>query len=401
MPSIINGINLLFPKVLNWNKWKQYKNDEPFSDKVISFLNTLSSSLLKEPSSRSFPDIITFAFFCRKANLLSLKKQFSKDCLRLGRGIVFHIAPSNVPINFGYSLVTGLLSGCYNVVRVSSKEFSQVDIIIKHFEKITASNEHEEVINRIVVVRYNKDGVATDYLSSFCNVRIIWGGDETIAQIRKSALPARAFDITFADRYSFALINADELIKEPHIEKIAEDFYNDTYQFDQNACSAPHLVVWFGDINNIHAAQKAFWDAVCEKVKQSYEFQNVFAIDKLTAFYRQALAMPVHLETTPDNSLMRVHLETLPENIDVFRCAGGYFSEYIATSLDKIVPIINEKYQTLAYYGYEKAVLQEFVMKYRLSGIDRMVPIGATLDFSLTWDGYDLINTLTRECLIK
>jgi hypothetical protein len=401
MPSTIDAINLLFPKEIDWKEWKQYKNDEPFSDAVISFLNALSSSLLKDPISHSFPDIITFAFFFRKANIVSLKEQYSRDCLRLGRGIVFHIAPSNVPINFGYSLVTGLLSGCCNAVRVSSKEFSQVDIIIKHLEKIALLHEHQEVINRIAVVRYDKDSNVTDYLSSFCNVRIIWGGDETIAQIRKSVLPARSFDITFADRYSFALINADELIKEPYIEKIAEGFYNDTYLFDQNACSAPHLVVWQGKTDNVHTAQKIFWDAVYEKVKQDYEFQNVLAIDKLTAFYRQALAMPIHLETMPDNSLMRVHLETLPGNIDAFRCAGGYFSEYVAVSLDEIAPIINEKYQTLAYYGYKKTTLQEFVMNHHLIGIDRIVPIGSTLDFSLTWDGYDLINALTRVCAIR
>ena len=39
-----------------------------------------------------------------------LKKEYKKDeSLRLGRGIIFHIAPSNVPINFAYSLVAGLL----------------------------------------------------------------------------------------------------------------------------------------------------------------------------------------------------------------------------------------------------------------------------------------------------
>jgi len=30
-------------------------------------------------------------------------------------------------------------------------------------------------------------------------------------------------------------------------------------------------------------------------------------------------------------------------------------------------------------------------------GIDRIVPIGATMDFSLIWDGRNLINTLSRE----
>jgi hypothetical protein len=401
MQSIFDTIDLLFPKELNWELWKQYKNNEPFSDNVISFLNALSSSILNDQECRPYPDLITFAFFCRKANILALKKQYVRDELRLGRGIVFHIAPSNVPINFGYSLILGLLSGCYNIVRVSSKEFTQVDLIVKHLEKIAALDEHQEVIKKIVLVRYDRTSAATDYFSSFCNVRIIWGGDETIKQIRKSVLPPRSFDITFADRYSFALINADKLAKEADMQKIGEKFYNDTYLFDQNACSAPHLVVWTGDKKNVVDAQNIFWSSVENEVKKRYKFQSVLAIDKLTAFYRQSLNMPVHYNVSPDNSLIRVNLEELPRNIDTFRCSGGYFSEYYAHSLNELIPIVNEKYQTLAYYGYSQDKLKEFVLSNHLTGVDRVVPIGKTADFSLTWDGYNLIEMLSRICCVE
>ena len=32
-----------------------------------------------------------------------------------------------------------------------------------------------------------------------------------------------------------------------------------------------------------------------------------------------------------------------------------------------------------------------------LRGIDRIAPVGHTMDFALTWDGYDLIRTLSRR----
>lgn len=124
---------LLFPQEIDWEKFTQYHPDEPFSDGVIEFLNALSSVLLKDHRSRMFPDVITFAFFCRRANLIALKERYMQDEQRLGRGILFHIAPSNVPINFGYSLVAGLLAGNANVVRVSGKQFTQVDLIIDHY----------------------------------------------------------------------------------------------------------------------------------------------------------------------------------------------------------------------------------------------------------------------------
>ena len=131
--QLSSNYTLLYPRQIEWESYVQQKPDIPFADNVIEFLNALSGALLKDRMSRLYPDAITFAFFCRKANLLALKEKYtSADALRMGRGILFHIAPSNVPINFGYSLVAGLLAGNNNIVRVSSKQFPQVDLIIKH-----------------------------------------------------------------------------------------------------------------------------------------------------------------------------------------------------------------------------------------------------------------------------
>lgn len=58
---------------------------------------------------------------------------------------------------------------------------------------------------------------------------------------------------------------------------------------------------------------------------------------------------------------------------------------------------MDEKYQTLGYYGCDKEALRSFVVSYGLRGIDRIVPLGHTADFSLVWDGRDLIRELSRE----
>lgn len=360
----------------------------PFADETIEQLNALSVALLRDPHARQYPDVVTFGFFCRKANLLKLKEQHSHTELRLGRGVVFHIAPSNVPVNFAYSMVAGLLAGNSNVVRVSQKSFPQVDIIVKHIREIG--------MERVTVVRYTHESAANEAFSSKCDVRVIWGGDATIATIRKNALPARAFDICFADRYSLAVINVDILMDEKDMDSLAMKFYNDTYLFDQNACSAPHLVVWLGATNSIAKAKEMFWSALQRVVEQKYTFQDVMAVDKLTALYRQAVAMHTHAEEKKNNLLCRVSIDSLPTDIDAFRCASGYFTEYTAENLDEIADIITRKYQTLAYYGFEKKELQDFVLRNCLTGIDRIVPFGDTTAFSLIWDGNDLINIMSR-----
>lgn len=385
---------LLYPQSIDWNEFCQTRPDVPFSDGIVDYLNALSSSLMKDKESRAYPDVVTFAFFCRKGNLQKMKEQFSDNGLRLGRGILYHIAPSNVPVNFGYSMVAGLLAGNCNVVRASSKEFPQVNMIVRHMNELSGFNE---VARRIAVARYNHDSEANAAFSAMCNVRVIWGGDQTIAAIREYALPPRSFDICFADRYSIAVVNPTAVLSasETETERLAQNFYNDTYLFDQNACSAPHLVCWLKN-GDVVAAKQRFWNAVYAYTKTRYQYQDVMSVDKLTAFYKQAVGMQCHRIETADNLIVRTQLGELPVNIDEYRCACGYFSEHDIDHLDNITAIVNQKYQTLAYYGIEKDLLQEFILRNHPIGIDRIVPIGETTAFALKWDGYDLINTMSR-----
>ena len=45
----------------------------------------------------------------------------------------------------------------------------------------------------------------------------------------------------------------------------------------------------------------------------------------------------------------------------------------------------------------DKPELKDFIMSNRPKGIDRIVPLGKTLNFSLIWDGYDLIYSMSRK----
>jgi len=51
----------------------------------------------------------------------------------------------------------------------------------------------------------------------------------------------------------------------------------------------------------------------------------------------------------------------------------------------------------MAYYGIEPGEFRQFILQVKPNGIDRIVPIGKTTEFSLTWDGFNLIETLSRK----
>jgi hypothetical protein len=402
MEKILEEVEFLVGKkfehldeVLNQNSF------EIFSKESIDFLSELSDFLFKSPKIREFPDVATFAFYCRKANLNSLKKEaVVKNTFQIGRGIIFHIAPSNVPVNFAYTLLVGLITGNINIVRVPSKDFEQVKIIIDAINNVVQRDKFSSFIfGRVFLVRYDRDSDATRFFSSICDVRVIWGGDETINQIRKSVIPSKSYDVTFSDRYSISIIDSKSYLNYFNKIKIARDFYNDTYLFDQNACTSPHAIYWLGEAKDIGLAKNLFWNNLEQVLKEKeFQLQPILAVDKLTTFYSQAINHGnVLMEKNSSNAIFRVNNLSIREELDYFRCNSGYFNETSILSLDELNPIINRKFQTIGYFGFKKRELLDWVEKSKLLGVDRVVPIGQTMDFSLTWDGYDLISFFSRK----
>lgn len=372
---------------------------EIFSALMIDFWSRVSVHLLADKRSKAFPDVVTFAFYCRKANLLNLQKSYIQPGIRLGRGVVFHIAPSNVPVNFAYSLLVGMLAGNANLVRVSTKFFEQVEIICNAMRVILGQDSFVALRDRLHVVRYPRDPEINEKFSLLSDVRVIWGGDSTIAEIRKAPLPPKCYDITFSDRYSCALISADAILTQSDLTGLARAFYNDTYLFDQNACSAPRLIIWHGNGEKVEIAKALFWSAI-KDLLNDYEIEPIIAIDKLaTLCIHSSDPSGIDLSAVDSNKLWRIQVQRLTEDIDRHRCSSGYFLEYTTEDLHQVAVAVNRKYQTLAYFGFTKIQLREWLLQDRLLGIDRVVPIGKTTDFDLIWDGHDLIRALSRECI--
>ena len=101
-----------------------------FAEQSISFLNQLGNVIIHDPRSREFPDLLTFAFWCSSSSLAKQREISAIHGPQVGRGVIFHITPSNVPINFAYSLACGVITGNVNIVRVPTKLFPQIDIVI-------------------------------------------------------------------------------------------------------------------------------------------------------------------------------------------------------------------------------------------------------------------------------
>lgn len=372
----------------------------PFAPDVLDFLSALSAALLKDREAKAYPDVITFAYFCRRANLTRLEEEYAGRLDgRLGRGVVFHIAPSNVPINFAYSLTAALLSGNGSIVKASSRDFPQTRIVCRAMEKLL-TEDFAPLAPYVCVVTYPREAQeVTEAFSARCDARVIWGGDETVRRVREAALPPRAVEVAFADRYSLLCIRPEAVtaLSEEALERLAKDFYNDTYLTDQNACTSPRLIYWVGEGDSREASER-FFRAMGAYARQRYELPAVTAVDKLTAACRAAMKLEgAEIIPGPDNWVTRVRVKALCPELYELRSPGGFFLEYAAPTLDALRDFVTPRVQTLSYLGLSPEELSRFVLENGLTGVDRIVPVGHTMDFSLVWDGYDLIQTLSRK----
>ena len=74
----------------------------PYDKLLCAFLDDLSAQLRSCVEPSAYPDVMAFAFWCRRANIDRPKTGFNNGETRLGHGVVFHITPSNVPVNFAF-----------------------------------------------------------------------------------------------------------------------------------------------------------------------------------------------------------------------------------------------------------------------------------------------------------
>ena len=366
----------------------------PYCNEVCKFLGDLSKKLDVKKMNQEFPDIKALSFWCRKANIENLKKKYISNETRLGLGIIFHITPSNIPTNFMYSLIFGLLTGNSNIVKVPSKKFKQIDFICSKINELL-KKKYKSLSKRISIIRYKDNDELTESISLQCNARLIWGGDKTINAIRKIDLNPRALELTFSDRYSISVIDTKSLNKKNECARLVERFYNDTFVVDQNACSSPQLILWHGKENK--KIQEKFWNLLADLVSKKYLPPETSIIEK----YNQLCENIISLKNINSYKIYKklvyvVSLNNLDKDIYKLRGKWGYFYEFNIDNLEELKKTVNTKFQTLSYYGLSKSYLENFFRNTNLEGIDRVVPIGQALDINLFWDGYDINKILTR-----
>lgn len=368
----------------------------PFDPRVLDFLSALSARALQD---RQSEETAAFGFWCRPAHLRQLRLRHDCGLPRLGRGHIFHVAPSNVPALFGYSLAIGLLAGNSNTVRLSQRRGPVEEALCALLREVLDRPEFSAVKGRVCVVSYPREGALTGEYMARCDGRVLWGGDETIARLRAFPMKPQGVELCFPDRWSMALLSQRTVgeADEETLSALAHRFYNDTYLMDQQACSSPRLVLWLEDGGD-PAVREKWWRALGREAAQRYDWNYFKAARKEEALCRWAMGWPegASVEKYEGNLLCVVSLPVFPPDITTLPGGFGLFFQGRVNGVEELLPLLTSKVQTLVCLGPDPGAVAKALAAGHAAGVDRVVPPGHALEMDAIWDGKDLIAELSR-----
>ena len=386
------------------------RTQDPFSifdERVLSFIGDLAQELKLHKDIADFPDLQTFSFWARKNNLNLMKTQYRNSLDRRGLGIAFHITPSNVPTNFLYSLVFGLLSGNANIIRLTSRNYPQIKVVIDALNLIKHKQSHLEVLNRICLIRYEKIDSITESILKFSDIKILWGSDETLQLIRSLKQPIDCRELLFINKHSVSLLSADYLIKlkqnpKHEYKTFIKEFYRDTFLFDQNGCSSPTHIYWLGSEKQVSLVRKFFWQDLQKLIKLNYSLDYGLSMRKFTEackFLAQESTVEIFKHFDNWLHLFWVNNEYSPSKAQ--RLRFGSFTESRIDSLSQFASQVDSRVQTVTYKGLKIENIMRSLKSHPKSGIDRIVPVGTAVSMDINWDGMDIPIMLSKQWGVK
>ncbi len=368
-------------------------------ERVVAFLVDLGRRLRRPPLVRRYPELLPVAFFLRPAALTARLRSIepAPGTLRFPRGLVFHVPPDNVDTLFLYAWSLSALAGNHNVVRLPDRPSVLRDLLVEVLND-TLDGADPVISATQRMISYDRDSTVTAALSEACDLRLLWGGDGAVTELRRFPLRPAVRDLTFPDRSSLAVLSAAGWrAATPAARRgVAEGLYADVYPFDQAGCGSPSTIFWVGGPDEV-AAARAELIALLRSVLRARPpvVPTEMALQKRVAAYGLAVEGIATQVTFEANAA--VHIDLRPGTAPLRRWLGvGAFAHARLNRLADLLPLIRRRDQTVTHFGFGPGELLDFARRCGPHGADRIVPIGRALEFEAVWDGYDLLREFTR-----
>ncbi|MGR7000374.1 acyl-CoA reductase [Yinghuangia aomiensis] len=372
--------------------------------RMVDFLAAFGRTLLEPALIRSHPELAPLGFFLRRAELDAQLARIAEPdtagtrLLRFPRGLVFHIPPANVDTIFVYAWALAALTGNRNIVRVSPRSGPAAERVLERLAQALA-DAHPAVAATQRMITYDRDDAVTAALSAACDLRVVWGGDASVAAVRRAPLGPAARDLTFPDRSSYAAVAADgwERASDAQRDQAVRDLYNDSYWFDQAACASPRAVYIVGATDSADRVRDDLFRRLAALLRARGERPDpAMAVHKRVAAYGEAAEGRTRALSFQAADGVAVLDLADPLHAPRTWLGAGAFPTAAVARLTDLVPMLGRRDQTLSHFGFAADDLAAFAAAAAGRGIDRIVPFGSALSFAPVWDGHDLPREFTR-----
>ena len=180
------------------------------------------------------------------------------------------------------------------------------------------------------------------------------GGDGTVESLRKFPLLPTARELNFADKFSLALLDAQEVLDCKSFEQLIQHFCNDAFGFDQRACSSPRLIIWIGSEYQVKQAQEKFWWGVQDRItEQPPPISLHLRMEKLVTQYQLSIEDGVQVPVSTTAYVNRIELPSLDKLPTDLHCGGGLFYEFSVHDLEELIPVFSKKIQTISILEFQ------------------------------------------------
>lgn len=366
---------------------KCYVPYQPFSERIIEVFNNISLELIAHAKNRE--ELLPIAFYCRKSNLLKVKSQYVNTLCPCG--VALFICPKNVDVLSCWSLVFGLLTGNYTVIR-SKPQSSIFAEFMQVFRDVVRDASCDALIDNVVVLDPDDKSMLSVW-SACADVRVCWGGNNAISEYSALATSVDCRNVFFAHRNSLTIINGDVLEK-INIEEIAKAFFKNSYAYMQGSCSSPRAVYFVnGKIESI----RLFWDKVSEFAR-SVDMAHALIVSKYSELCSLIAIEPKSVRMY-GNKLYVIESDQFQWTNYPLKGFGVFFSITVNSISECFEGL--KQLQTISYVGFDKRQILNAMYDSVCTFATRIVPLNEILEFDHVVDGVDMIIALTKQIKLR
>jgi hypothetical protein len=365
--------------------------------------------VLRGPDLEAIPGVAFLRLWLRRGSLEPmLLRELGPDALlggwraeghaRLGvfpLGVVGHWPAGNIEIQPLLSMSCSLLGGNACLVRVPTGLVESTRLIMAKLHEVDSAGT---LTARIITMSFEHERIDFQReMAAAVDGAMIWGGAESVTQVRALPFPHWAHIAVFGPRLSVAAMDRESWQDPEERGAWCQRIARDVWQFDQQACSSPQTLFLEGregcDVAGFVEALKRAFDEE-NRVHPRHEIHPALSSAICLARASWLLKDASHhavFPTTPDWTILVGTGSDIPQPTQ-----GRTLSLLVVDDLLQPISKFDGVVQTLGLAVKNTAREASLAQAAAGNGVDRIVKLGRMHVFGSPWDGSDLVRPMTR-----